>query len=162
MASTVPSPCQMSCFPSSGHQDSSSRRTRPGRSTPPDSQPSCYIRPLATIEPTAIRCQLPVNTRFGFTDIAGLEAELRKPIYERAVVFVSWEHLMLVKFVRHLVASLGGDPAQVQDWPSNDYDRIYVVRISTHDSHASVSFALDHEELGRLSDRFPIPAVSKE
>src|ERR1017187_4021210 len=37
-------------------------------------QPPCSIRPLATIEPTAIRCQLPVNTRFVFTDIAGLEA----------------------------------------------------------------------------------------
>ena len=129
---------------------------------PPGSQPSCYIRPLATIEPTAIRCQLPVNTRFGFTDIAGLEAELRKPVYEHAVVFVSWEHLMLVKFVRHLVASMGGDPAQVPDWPSKDYDSIYVVRIATHDSHASVSFALDHEELGRLSDRFPLPASSAE
>jgi hypothetical protein len=125
-------------------------------------QPFCYIRPLATIEPTAIRCQLPVNTRFALTDIAGLEAELRKPIYERAIVFVSWEHRLLVKFVRHLVASLGGDLAQVPDWPSNDFDSIYVVRIITHDSHASVSFAVDHEGLGRLSDRFPLPAVSKE
>ncbi len=33
----------------------------------------CYVRPLATIEPTAIQCSLPVNTHFGFTDIAGLE-----------------------------------------------------------------------------------------
>ena len=127
-----------------------------------DGQPSCYIRPLATIEPTAIRCQLPVNTRFGFTDIAGLDAELRKPVYEHAVVFVSWEQLMLVKFVRHLVAGLGGDPAQVPDWPSKDYDSIYVVRIITHGGQESVSFTIDHEELGRLSDRFPLPASSAE
>jgi len=32
----------------------------------------CYIRPLATIEPTAIVCGLPVNTQFGYRDIQGL------------------------------------------------------------------------------------------
>lgn len=129
---------------------------------PPVGQPSCYIRPLATIEPTAIRCQLPVNTRFGFTDIANLETELRKPVYEHAVVFVAWEHFWLVKFVQHLVASLGGDPAQVPEWPSNDFDSIYVVRILTHDGHESVSFGLDHENLSRLSDSFPLPAAPAE
>jgi hypothetical protein len=129
---------------------------------PPGGQPSCYIRPLATIEPTAIRCQLPVNTRFGFEDIARLEAELRKPVYEGAVVFVSWEHVWLVKFVRHLVAGLGGDPAQVPDWPSSDFDSIYVVRIAAHDGRNSVSFALDHEGIGRPSDRFPLPAASAD
>ncbi len=30
-----------------------------------------YIRPLATIEPTAIRCGLPVNTEFGYLEIEG-------------------------------------------------------------------------------------------
>ena len=125
-------------------------------------QPSCYIRPLATIEPTAILCQLPVNTRFGFTEVASLEAELRKPVYRRAVVFVAWEHLWLVNFVRHLVANLGGDPAQVPEWPSNDFDSIYVVRIIGHDGHESVSFALDHEGLGRPSDRFPTPVAPAE
>jgi hypothetical protein len=129
---------------------------------PPLGQPSCYIRPLATIEPTAIRCQLPVNTRFGYTDIVGLETELRKPMYEHAIVFISWEHFWLVKFVRHLVTSLGGNPAQVPDWPGKDFDSIYVVRIVTHEGHASISFAVDHEELGRLSDRFPLPAMSAE
>ena len=116
-------------------------------------------RPLATIEPTAIRCQLPVNTRFGFTEIAGLETELRKPDYRNAVVFIAWEHLWLAKFARHFVASLGGDPAQVPDWPSGDFDSIYLVRIVTHHGRQSVSFALDHEGLGRPSERFPTPAA---
>jgi hypothetical protein len=31
-----------------------------------------YVRPLATIEPTAIRCGLPVDTQFGFKEIQGL------------------------------------------------------------------------------------------
>jgi hypothetical protein len=35
-----------------------------------------YVRPLITIEPTAIRRGLPVNTEFGFEEIQGLESEL--------------------------------------------------------------------------------------
>ena len=38
-----------------------------------------YVRPLTTIEPTAIRCGLPVNTQFGFREIKELETELAKP-----------------------------------------------------------------------------------
>src|ERR1700722_7647635 len=30
-----------------------------------------YVRPLATIEPTAIRCGLPVNTKYGYEEIKG-------------------------------------------------------------------------------------------
>ena len=38
-----------------------------------------YVRPLATIEPTAIELGLPVNTQIGFPDIAGLEAAVTAP-----------------------------------------------------------------------------------
>src|SRR5580704_6652755 len=50
-----------------------------------------YVRPLMTIEPTAIRCGLPVNTEFGYLDIGGLERELQKPEYQSATIFVAWE-----------------------------------------------------------------------
>ena len=59
-----------------------------------------YIRPLATIEPTAIRCGLPVNTEFGYQEIQGLESELAKPEYQNAVVFVAWEHGLLDEFAK--------------------------------------------------------------
>src|SRR5215470_1540086 len=32
-----------------------------------------YVRPLATIEPTAIRAGVGVNTKYGYTDIASLQ-----------------------------------------------------------------------------------------
>ena len=41
----------------------------------------CYVRPLLTIGPTAIRCELPINTCYGFMHIASLEGELDKPQY---------------------------------------------------------------------------------
>src|SRR6185437_56371 len=51
-----------------------------------------YVRPLATIEPTAIRLGLPVNTQYGYTDIADLQSELTGPQYSAATVYVTWEH----------------------------------------------------------------------
>src|SRR5258708_13051466 len=86
----------------------------------------CYVRPLATIEPTAIQCSLPVNTHFGFTDIAGLELELSKPAYAGAIVFVAWEHKYLDDFVKDTVKSSGGDASKVPAWQGNDFDRIFV------------------------------------
>ncbi len=38
-----------------------------------------YVRPLMTIEPTAIRVGLPVETRYAFDDISGLQEELSGP-----------------------------------------------------------------------------------
>jgi len=67
-----------------------------------------------TIEPTAIRCGLPVNTGFGFLDINGLEKELEKPAYQKATVFIAWEHVLLDLFVIDLLKSHGADPAQVR------------------------------------------------
>ena len=67
-----------------------------------------YVRPLAAIEPTAIRCGLPVNTEFGFRNIEGLERELQKPAYQNATVFVAWEHGMLEAFARKLIKHHGG------------------------------------------------------
>ena len=76
-----------------------------------------YVRPLATIEPTAIRCGLPVDTEFGFKEIKGLETELQKSKYQSAMVFVAWEHVLLDDFVKDEVKAYGVDPAHVPDWP---------------------------------------------
>jgi len=115
----------------------------------------CYVRPLATIEPTAIQCGLPVNTHFGFTDIAGLEQELSKPAYAGATVFVAWEHRYLDNFVKDMVKSSGGDPAQVPGWPGNDFDSIFVVRLPHNKSGARATFTRDMEGLDNLSTDCP-------
>lgn len=115
-----------------------------------------YVRPLATIEPTAIRCALPVDTEFGYKDIAGLEDKLRQPEYENAVVFVAWEHLYLAKFVRQFVHDLGGNSASVPKWIGQDYDSIYVIRIA---DGKTVSFSLDHEGLNPIGTPL-VPASS--
>jgi hypothetical protein len=114
-----------------------------------------YVRPLATIEPTAIRCGLPVNTQFGFREVKGLEDELAKTNYQSAVVFVAWEHGLLDQFAKNLVKDNGGDPAQVPAWPADDYDTIFLIKITRGANGNSMAFTIDHENLNGLSDDCP-------
>jgi hypothetical protein len=114
-----------------------------------------YLRPLVTIEPTAIRCQLPVNTGYGYTQIDQLADELKKPAYQDGLVFVAWEHSLLDKFARLMVKSYGGDPAQVPAWPGDDYDTIFVFKITHHNGQDTLAFTVDHEGLNNLSDACP-------
>jgi hypothetical protein len=112
-----------------------------------------YVRPLATIEPTAIRLGMPVNCDFRFDNIKALESELLNPSHKGQLLFVAWEHLKLNDMVKDLLKTRGGDPDQVPDWPEDDYDRIYVLR---HNSDTnSISFSLDHENLNDLSKDCP-------
>jgi broad specificity phosphatase PhoE len=63
-----------------------------------------YVRPLATIEPTAIAFGLPVNTDFGFKEIDKLQKALEDKDYRNATVLVAWEHKQIVKLSRSLLA----------------------------------------------------------
>jgi hypothetical protein len=106
-----------------------------------------YIRPLATIEPTAVRFGLPVNTQWGLQQIGHLRRELLQPRYGQARIFVAWEHFLLAKLVKQLVAAGGADPSVVPDWPPEDFDSIYVVTLRRSEGRLSASFTLEHEGL---------------
>jgi len=109
-----------------------------------------YIRPLMTIEPTAIRLGLPVDARFAFDDLEGLTGELAAPAYQRALIFVAWEHTELVEMLRKLFSSLGADPSVIPRWEGNDFDSIYLVTIRSENGKRSVSFQHDQEGLNGL------------
>lgn len=114
-----------------------------------------YIRPLATIEPTAIRFGRPVATTFGFKQVAGLQRELMRARYAGALVFVAWEHAYLVKAVRGLVARAGGDAAAVPDWNGEDFDSLYVLRLTRDGKKVSVTFTRDAQGLDRRAATCP-------
>jgi hypothetical protein len=114
-----------------------------------------YLRPLATIEPTAIELGMPVNADFAYTDIDGLQAELTGQKYQNAMIFVAWEHHQLENVVRQLVSKFHGSPDQVPHWKGKDFDSLYIVRITTRDGTRSVSFTEDHEGLSNLSTDCP-------
>ena len=119
----------------------------------------CYVRPLLTIGPTAIRCGLPINTAYGFKHITGLESELDKPAYRDALIFVAWEHRLGEQLMRDEVRDHGGNPGAVPVWSRDDFDSIYVAQINRDSKGvASVIFRVDHEGLNGLSGEFPKPA----
>ena len=113
------------------------------------------LRPLMTIEPTAIRCGLPVNIQFGTKEISRLENELQKAAYKSAIVFIAWEHVLLDDFAKNVVKACGGDSTQVPLWPADDYDTIFVIQISRSEGRESAAFTIDHENLDNLSDTCP-------
>lgn len=117
-----------------------------------------YVRPLMTIEPTAIALGMPVNAQIGFNDIAKLQSELTAPLNANAVIFVAWEHEMLNEFARQILRRYGKDPSAVPDWPNDDYDRIYIFRIEQNQGKPDLKFAVQHEHLDdSLSDVCPSP-----
>ncbi len=106
-----------------------------------------YVRPLMTIEPTAIRLGLPVDTRFTYDQISRLRKELLAPRYKNALIFVAWEHVKLEELLRDIVASRGGDPGIVPNWPHDDFDSIFVVKTGSANGKQTMSLRHDHEGL---------------
>jgi hypothetical protein len=119
-----------------------------------------YVRPLATIEPTAIRLGMPVQTPCGFHDIDKLDDELSSDRYASAIVFVAWEHVYAQRAAAKLFGSFGGNPSQVPRWASGDYDSLYIVKITrTAGGPAAATFSIDHEGLDGQSTTMPSPAT---
>lgn len=108
-----------------------------------------YVRPLATIEPLAIQAGLSVNIEWSMKDIEQLAGQLLAQ--PDGTLIVAWEHHWGEKLARRLLASSGGNPAEVPVWDDADFDSIYVVRISGSTRglrHAT--FSHDYEGLNNL------------
>lgn len=114
-----------------------------------------YLRPLATIEPLAIRYGMPVNVQFGFEDIKGLKANLSAPQYADKTLVIAWEHKKLVKLVKKLLEDNHGDASSVPKWDGSDFDSIYVVKIARNGGETSAKLVLDRQGLDNLPTACP-------
>jgi len=113
-----------------------------------------YLRPVATIEPTAIRLGRSVNTNYGYTDIAGLESRLISADKANTTIFVAWEHAWLVKAVQSIMNKYGGG-APVPAWTTGDYDSLYVVNVDYIGGTIQARFRRDQEGLNNLPTACP-------
>jgi hypothetical protein len=114
--------------------------------------PYDYIRPLATIEPTAVLFGLPVDVSLDLYDKRGLVAALEKRRARDRDVFilVAWEHKEIAPTVRAILSSRGADAAaieKVDDWDRNDFDSMYVVAITQLKDGTQATFEHKHEGL---------------
>jgi hypothetical protein len=115
-----------------------------------------YVRPLATIEPTAIIAGLPVDTSFGYDDIDKLQAALSQPKFRGAQIFVAWEHKQIYDLVGKLLKDNGGDPTTMpKKWKGDDFDSLYVVRLDRSGSTPTTTFEAKTEGLDTVSDSCP-------
>jgi hypothetical protein len=113
-----------------------------------------YIRPLATIEPIAVKLGLGVNTQYGYNDVAGLQSILIKSSKANSTIFVAWEHQYLVKVVQSIMNSYGGG-APVPAWTSGDYDALYIVTLDYSTGTPRAEFRRDVEGLNGQSTVCP-------
>lgn len=119
----------------------------PAQSKEDHGHPYNYVRPLATIEPTAIAFALPVDASIGVSNLDALRQKLESPAYRSALLVVAWEHVDIAKLARLLIADHGGDPAVVPDWQGGDFDSIYVVRLTQTGSGTAATFDHRREDL---------------
>jgi hypothetical protein len=108
-----------------------------------------YDRPLATLEPLAVRLRMDIWSKYGYNDIASLQTALITPTKDGMTIFVAWEHLYLQKLVQNIMNAYGGHLI-VPLWPATDYDSLYVVRVN-YGSAITASFQHDHEGLNGRS-----------
>lgn len=131
----------------------------PGEQKDDGGQPYYYVRPLATVEPTAIQFGLPVQTPYGYSQAGKLGDALIDPKWRNRTVLVAWEHREIEKLARQIVSAHGGSADQVPKWKSADFDSIYVLRIDWSGDAPSVHFAHDREGLDGRPDDCPCAAL---
>jgi hypothetical protein len=113
-----------------------------------------YVRPLATIEPAAIRAGISVNTHYGYTDIVALQSLLITGAKANDTIYVAWEHEYLVKLAQRIMNVYGGG-ATVPGWISGDYDAVYVIRVHYGSSGITATFDREWQGLNNQSTTCP-------
>jgi len=110
-----------------------------------------YVRPLATIEPTAVRFGLPIYDKYGFKDVSAIVGALSDEKYKNSTIFVAWEHHLLVEIVKTLLSA--DKSIMVPKWDDRDFDSIYVVEID-RDKH-TYKLRVDKQGLNGLPTECP-------
>ncbi|WP_434634027.1 hypothetical protein [Chromobacterium sp. CV08] len=116
-----------------------------------------YIRPLATIEPTAVSQGLPVDTTFDMLAIDGLRQQLLNPLSHGKTIYIAWEHKQLQQLASDIMRRYGGKNGadQVPVWDKNDFDSLYVITVDYDKGRPAASFRVDRQGLDDLPAACP-------
>lgn len=119
-----------------------------------DGQRYDCVRELLTIGPTAVQLELPVNTQLPYNDSGLLADTLLAPQYQDAVIYLCWEHMVLVEFAKVMLRRFGNtDP--VPEWDNADFDTFFVFTIDWTASRPNLTFEVGKQDLGPIPDEFP-------
>lgn len=117
-----------------------------------------YTRPLITIEPLAIRLNMPVDLSIGFNEVEKAVGEWTNSKYSNSLLFITWEHKMEEKIVRAIYTlGEGNDGSLIPKWHGDDYDSLYVLSIyrNAEQKITQIQFSRDEEGLNGLSEECP-------
>jgi hypothetical protein len=106
-----------------------------------------YVRPLATIEPTAIALAMPVNTDYGWNDVDSVADALTRADLKNATVWVAWEHKEAVKILRKIAQLDTEHHVDIPDWDGKDFDRISILTVRRDGKQLSVGYRQEREGL---------------
>lgn len=96
-----------------------------------------YVRPLATIEPTAIRLGMPVNLKYAFAEHKKMTEELLQPQYKDSTIYVAWEHHLAAQIAEDILIQKNGTSKHLK-WDDEDFDSIYVITIKSESGEAKL------------------------
>ncbi|WP_108652822.1 hypothetical protein [Dongshaea marina] len=122
-----------------------------------DKQYHYYIRPLATIEPTAITLGLPVNVGIGLNDHNKLVEALLQSKYHSSTIYVAWEHSQIVKIAKEIMTRFGSD-AKVPDWKNSNFNMYFVFTIDWNKKENQLTFKVGDEGFHDLDKQAVHPA----
>ncbi|WP_062264859.1 hypothetical protein [Endozoicomonas arenosclerae] len=113
-----------------------------------------YIRPLATIEPTAIRLGLPVNVEFGYKQVRALASEVTKKKYRDSTLYLVWEHTEILRFVKELQKQFRNYQS-LEEWGNEEYNRVLIVKINWDQKPPVMELEEQELVINHLSDHCP-------
>ena len=117
-----------------------------------------YIRPLATIEPTAVAFGLPLNVEIPQNRPRQLITALLNRKYRDSVIYIAWEHKYLVEVGRLLLKRFN-NPADIAIWQGHDFERVLVFEIATNKAgEQTLTFRETSQSLGEMSEECLFPS----
>lgn len=114
----------------------------------------CYVRPLATIEPTAIMLGLPVDTTLGLNDVDKLADELLEYKYHNSTIYIAWEHSRIVDLAKELIRKTHAPDIAVPKWHEDNFNMVFVFKIEWKRSVGKqLYFKVMSEDLNNLANK---------
>ena len=113
-----------------------------------------YVRPLVTIEPTAIALKMPVNTEIGYTEENRFVNTLLQEKYHGATIFAAWEHEHLMLIAQRFLKKFG-NAAVIPHWSEHDFNTVYVFTIDWNKKPATIDFKIKNQGFKNISTVCP-------
>lgn len=115
-----------------------------------------YVRPLMTINPSAIKLGLPINLEYSANDTRQLAKELTDDQYHSSTIYTAWSHGYLPELINSVASQvLGQKTSLTEDWSGGDFDSLYVLTLTWKDGKASLLSRVDKQDLNNGSKACP-------